>query len=329
MQVVLVNYFVCEWCNWHHMCWDWEQNDCCQDNLVYAVFLVSENSSNSWMSRAEVDYLHESYLLISPCRPQMPQTKRLWHLLKVLRNHQWASRTLLYLFQLNSLLQPKSKHFAKWVYFSACIFSSCFHLQLSFSFFLAFSLCPSLQLHHSYPALAPAVTLKQLSTVTMVMHTTVLDFCCHLIIIIITVTTVNVRLRDLSQSSDPSLICIMWRMALNAEPRQAGWVSCLSEKWSADVELSNWKKLKHGHWKRWQHASMCMCVLFAPRSSSSSSFSWLPAVTDILFFFPSLVGVSSCLCVFTLDDLQKFSLQLHASLSPRALLLAARAKGNS
>lgn len=95
------------------------------------------------------------------------------------------------------------------VFFCSCIFSSCFHLQLSFSFSLPFSFCPSLQLHHSYPALAPAVTLKQLSTVTMVMHTTVLDFCCHLIIIIITVTTVNVRLRDLSQSSDPGLICIM------------------------------------------------------------------------------------------------------------------------
>lgn len=257
--MVLVNYFVCEWCNWHHMCWDWEQNDCCHDNLVYAVFLVSENSSNSWMSRAQVDYLHESYLLISPCRPQMPQTKRLWHLLKVLRNHQWASRTLLYLFQLNSLLQPKSKHFAKWVYFSACIFSSCFHLQLSFSFCLAFSLCPSLQLHHSYPALAPAVTLKQLSTVTMVMHTTVLDFCCHLIIIIITVTTVNVRLRDLSQSSDPSLICIMWRMALMlSRDKLAGfhaWVKNDQQMWSSVIE-KNWNTVIG----KGDNVQVCACV---------------------------------------------------------------------
>lgn len=176
-----------------------------------------------------------------------------------------------------------------------------------------------------YPPTAPAVTFKQLSTVAMVTHTTAPDFCCHRPSLS---STPRRDCRTLSQSSDRSLICIMWRMALMPERGQAGWLSRLTEKWSADVKLRDWNfKKKKAHMVTGKGENVALHVSECCLLPGVFPFpSWLPALTDTFFFS---LDVSACLppCVCPGWPTEVFP--RHASLSPRALLLAARAKRNS
>lgn len=142
--------------------------------------------------------------------------------------------------------------FCRCYHFFVCIsLIICLHLHLSLSL-----LIPSPQLHLSYPPTAPAVTLQQLGMVTMVTH-----YHHH----------TGLLLSSPSLSSLPPLSEIRGSLPVfrsypdlhnvkndaDAERGQAGWVSCLTEKWSADVRLSNWKKWKHGHWKG---ENVCVCL---------------------------------------------------------------------
>lgn len=121
-----------------------------------------------------MDNLHEPHL--SPCRPQRPLTKR--PLTRVFKRSPVIQQDIT-VFISTDFFTAAQIQILCWVGVFFCMYSFIVFsppaqlLRLSFSFSL------SLQSHHSYPTLAPAVTLKQLSTVTMVMHTTILDFCSH------------------------------------------------------------------------------------------------------------------------------------------------------
>lgn len=190
--------------------------------------------------------------------------------------------------------------FCRCYHFFVCIsLIICLHLHLSLSL-----LIPSPQLHLSYPPTAPAVTLQQLGMVTMVTH-----YHHH----------TGLLLSSPSLSSLPPLSEIRGSLPVfrsypdlhnvkndaDAERGQAGWVSCLTEKWSADVRLSNWKKWKHGHWKG---ENVCVCVSACECLVCSQEFflfSWLPSLTDILFFSTLLPLYGQKLpCVFHFSIIQ-------------------------
>lgn len=107
------------------------------------------------------------------------------------------------------------------------------------------------------------------------------------------------RLRDLSHP-------LIWpdmhnvKNSTDAEQGRAGWLSCLTEKWLADVKLSNWKE-----WNTVIRAGECVCAsvtarghLFVPEEP------WTDIYTCFFFSFQMCMPV--CLSV-ALHDLHKFS----------------------
>lgn len=128
------------------------------------------------------------------------------------------------------------------------------------------------------------------------------------------------RLRDLSHP-------LIWpdmhnvKNSTDAEQGQAGWLSCLTEKWLADVKLSNWKE-----WNMVIRAGESLCFCLWALVCSWRTMDW----HLYMFFF---LFRCACLSVWMLPGwpAQVFLLhfQLHASLSHGLLLLAATAKGNS
>lgn len=224
----------------------------------------------------------EFQLLSSPCRTAVYRglRKRSCDETKFLRHHQWSSRTLLYLFPINFNWSPNPSTYRKDIFLSICTSSS---ISISNSFAPSPSLSiQSLQLHLPYPPAAPAVTLKQLSAVTMVTHTTIQDFYCH---------HPHYHHCHHCWCWDCETLPIFWswpdmhneKNSVDAVRGQAGWVSCLTEKWLADVKLSNWKEWTQSPGKEGTCVCMCLCMWVCLVCSQDFSY-WLPALTDILFF---------------------------------------------
>lgn len=119
----------------------------------------------------------------------------------------------------------------------------------------------------------------------------------------------------------------------DAERGQDGWVSCSSEKWSADVEFSNWKKWEHGHWKGENvHVSLRVsvsCLLPGVFPSPPDYQHWRITFFLILSFIDVSILMPVCVCHGWPTEVCPPNYQPPASLSPRALSLAARAEGNS
>lgn len=104
------------------------------------------------------------------------------------------------------------------------------------------------------------------------------------------------RLRDLSHP-------LIWpdmhnvKNSTDAEQGQAGWLSCLTEKWLADVKLSNWKE-----WNMVIRAGESLCFCLWALVCSWRTMDW----HLYMFFFSFQVCMPVCLNV-ALDDLHTFS----------------------
>lgn len=132
-----------------------------------------------------------------------------------------------------------------------------------------------------------------------------------------------------AQSSGSVLICIMQRIVLMLSGDKLAEVSCSTEKWSADVTLSN---LKNGNMVTGRGKNVHASLLANVSCLLPGVFHLLLTTsTDSNTFFSSCKCECLLVCVCPGWPTEVFPLhfQLHASLSPRVLLLAARAKGNS
>lgn len=167
-------------------------------------------------------------------------------------------------------------------YFVCILLIICLHLHLSL-----FLSIPSLQLHLSYSPTAPAVTLQRLCMVTMVTH----HHHNHTGLLLSSPSLSSLpplsllRLRDLSQSSGPTLICIMWRMVLmlseNKLAEVHAWLKNDQQMWGSVIEKNG--NVVTGKVRTCVCLCMWVCLVYSQEFFLSS---WLPSLTDILFFLP-------------------------------------------